>query len=77
MLDSESYFYSLCGHLYKTKDKIKGHEDTLHGQNYVVGAPLKKRKCLRCRKIFTSHGNRTCGSCSAQNQRYGSLISAV
>lgn len=33
--------------------------------------PKKKRSCLKCGTIFlsASYGNRTCGSCAAQNSR--------
>ncbi|MBF0198004.1 MAG: hypothetical protein HQL32_09845 [Planctomycetes bacterium] len=33
--------------------------------------PKKKRRCLKCGIVFLSahYGNRTCGSCAAQNSK--------
>lgn len=52
--------------------ELKDKEEFAYFYSLVKpSAVKKKRRCLKCATVFLSahYGNRTCGSCAAQNTR--------
>ena len=46
--------------------------DIEHHQELIVKEVRKKGRCLKCGIVFVScgYGNRCCGACAQQNQKY-------